>query len=161
MEVCMLHGGSGIGGCWEEKMVSNIIINSGNISAYGLSTVGSGIGGGQQTYVGNIEINGGNIIASAPKACGIGSYTTAAERITINGGNITANGGEYGEAIGNTKNLQINGGNINAYAVSYSRPAISATELVEINGGNVVANSIRISRNWCYDRWRKDKNNRW
>ena len=144
----MLHGGCGIGGCWEWKMISNIIIDSGNINAYGLSTVGSGIGGGQQTYVGNIEINGGNIIASAPKACGIGSYTSAAENITINGGNITASGGEYGEAIGNVKILRINGGNITAYAVSASRHALSASELLEINGGNVIGNSIRVSRNW-------------
>ena len=125
--------------------VSNIIINSGNITADQTGGHGTGIGGGLYGKVNNIIINGGNIIAKgAGYGAGIGTAYSSADNIKINGGNINSNGisGGYNGTIGR---VEINGGNINV-SNSYGQGAIgsynlSQSGLIKITGGNINATS--------------------
>lgn len=85
--------------------LGKIVINGGNIEAYG-SGMAAGIGGGLEGGIGTIVINGGTVYAkggygSYPKdinhvygGAGIGGGTFGCvDKIEINGGNVTACGG--------------------------------------------------------------------
>ncbi len=134
--------GCGIGGRYSTWTVSNIIINSGNITALGGGGPSCGIGGGLRQPVGNITINDGTIYAKGGYSPGIGSYGST-EQITINGGNITALGGEYGGGIGLARKIQINGGRITATSWGANHSAIEGSESVAITGGTIMAYSTR------------------
>lgn len=137
------YGQPGIGGQSDPSgFVSNIIINSGNIKATGISNC-CGIGSGLRQNVNNIVINGGNIYSRGGNRFGIGADGIA-DNIIINGGIITALGGEYGGAIGGgatgSGTLLITGGNINA--ISNYRPSIGCCcKNVKIIGGTIISKS--------------------
>lgn len=98
--------GAGIGASSMRKgSLGKIVINGGNIEAYG-SGMAAGIGGGLEGGIGTIVINGGTVYAkggygSYPKdinhvygGAGIGGGTFGCvDKIEINGGNVTACGG--------------------------------------------------------------------
>ena len=120
------ESGAGIGSV-KDVDVSNIVIESGTINAYGGSTGegwGAGIGGGNNGDASNITINGGIILAvGGSEAAGIGGGIAAdASGITITGGEVTAIGGGGAAAIGGGRaitsgggkgeNIQITGGNV-------------------------------------------------
>ena len=98
--------GAGIGASSMRKgSLGTIVINGGNIEAYG-SGMAAGIGGGSEGGIGTIVINGGTVYAkggygSYPKninhvygGAGIGGGANGCvDRIEINGGNVTACGG--------------------------------------------------------------------
>ena len=148
-----LAGGAGIGGgaAWNTTTSASssytagtpgtIIINGGNINAYG-GHEGAGIGGG---------VNGAATSTS----------------ITINGGNVNANGGRWAAGIGDGDSLQdnwttkytdqysivINGGKVNAVG-GVGCPGIGSTDEVStlarrgtsgltiyLNGGEITAKS--------------------
>ena len=78
-----------------------ININGGNITASSSAT-GAGIGGGYQSYVVAINISGGTINATGgSNAAGIGGGQEATSgNITISGGTVTATGGYKAAGIG-------------------------------------------------------------
>ena len=98
--------GAGIGASSMRKgSLGTIVINGGNIEAYG-SGMAAGIGGGSEGGIGTIVINSGTVYAkgghgSYPKninhvygGAGIGGGANGCvDRIEINGGNVTACGG--------------------------------------------------------------------
>lgn len=98
--------GAGIGASSMRKgSLGTIVINGGNIEAYG-SGMAAGIGGGLEGGIGTIVINGGTVYAkggygSYPKdinhvygGAGIGGGPFGCvDKIEINGGNVTACGG--------------------------------------------------------------------
>ena len=98
--------GAGIGASSMRKgSLGKIVINGGNIEAYG-SGMAAGIGGGLEGGIGTIVINGGTVYAkgghgSYPKdinhvygGAGIGGGPFGCvDKIEINGGNVTACGG--------------------------------------------------------------------
>jgi len=110
--------GAGIGG-ENGKGASNITINGGIITAYGVNGNGAGIGGGQNGSASNITINGGIVGATGNQAAGIGGGSRgSASNITINGGLITAQS-DYGASIGSgwggtAENIIITGGTVEA-----------------------------------------------
>lgn len=150
-------GGAGIGGgVWLDTNSSasgsytngtpgTIIINKGNIEAWG-GVQAAGIGGGVNSAAttGMIQINGGNITAHGGRfGAGIGdgdsvngntstAYRDAHSEIEINGGNITVYGGVASPGIGSSDevshgngfgtdtlrdmSISINAGNVNAFS---------------------------------------------
>ena len=98
--------GAGIGASSMRKgSLGTIVINGGNIEAYG-SGMAAGIGGGLEGGIGTIVINGGTVYAKGgygnyPKdinhvygGAGIGGGPFGCvDKIEINGGNVTACGG--------------------------------------------------------------------
>ena len=141
--------GSGYTG-WESSngTVSNIIINSGNISANNLNTNGHGaaIGGGLYSNVNNIIINGGNInVRGRGFCCAIGGSNNA-ENIVINGGNIRAYASWSNSGIGGTNgSVKITGGNIFSTGSTwngYEKSAIGYNStMVTIEGGTIKTDS--------------------
>lgn len=148
-------GGSGSGG------YSSIVINGGKVTAEG-GKHGTGIGAGRrQGGVGSITINGGTVNATGGTSensldvAGIGaSYSSAAQRITINGGNVTAKSLYKGAGIGGVYNkdvsadIIINGGIINAtgdnfVAIGYigNTDTTATPAVLRITGGSITANA--------------------
>ena len=119
------ESGAGIGSA-NQTDVSNIVIESGTINAYGGYTGngwGAGIGGGNNGNASNITINGGNVTAvGGSEAAGIGGgFKGKGTDISIEGGTVHAEsgGGNGGTAAigsgrvgGNGENIQITGGDI-------------------------------------------------
>ena len=133
-------------------VASNIIINSGTITAKGGAN-GCGIGSSLYGNVNNIVINGGNIYVDNLNMMrfAIGA-TGKLDNLLINGGTITAIGYTFCGAIGGGEGsgkITINGGTIFAYAPSNTLYAKchgigQGCEAVEINGGTIVSRS-----NYC------------
>ena len=104
------ESGAGIGSA-NQTDVSNIVIESGTINAYGGYTGngwGAGIGGGNNGNASNITISGGNVTAvGGSEAAGIGGGISAsASNITITGGVVYAvAGGGATAAIGAGRKL--------------------------------------------------------
>ncbi|MCL2872651.1 MAG: putative Ig domain-containing protein [Betaproteobacteria bacterium] len=118
---------AGIGGWFNNGNGSDggtIIINSGEVHAFGGNDYAAGIGGGYGGDGGNITINGGTVSATGNPngygAAGIGGggYNAAGGNITITGGAVTAAGGLQGAAgigggfNGAGGNIVISGGTV-------------------------------------------------
>lgn len=96
--------GAGIGASSMRKgSLGKIVINGGNIEAYG-SGMAAGIGGGLEGGIGTIVINGGTVYAKG----GHGSYPK-----DIN--HVYGGAGIGGGAYGCVDLIEINGGNVTAY----------------------------------------------
>ena len=96
--------GAGIGASSMRKgSLGTIVINGGNIEAYG-SGMAAGIGGGSEGGIGTIVINGGTVYAKG----GYGSYPR-----NIN--HVYGGAGIGGGANGCVDRIEINGGNVTAY----------------------------------------------
>ena len=157
---------AGIGGD-NNHACGTIIINGGDVTAYGGSDA-AGIGGGNEPTSGNVNgvitINGGIVTATGGKyGAGIGGGDLSdGGVITINGGSVTAYGGQEAAAIGggdgddskygNGGTITINGGKVTAesyeYFYNYEDACLGAgigggTEggsgVITINGGIVSA----------------------
>lgn len=124
-----------------DNSTRNIIIENGNIEAYGWGGAGIGAGGaytqGSMTSATNIRINGGTVITSAGNgAYGIGGGTwyggeIGATSIFIAGGTITDNS-RYGIGSDNRANqsIVITGGSVKSTAGFTTQPT-------DGNGNNV------------------------
>ena len=127
--------------------VSNIIINSGNITAdkSAWDGHGAGIGGGLYGKVNNIVINGGNINACGSGYCPAIGASSSAENIVINGGNIKTNASWARGGIGGySGNVKITGGSIYSAGSTfggYEQAAIGQILNVEIEGGTIITDS--------------------
>ena len=115
---------SAIGGGKAVGSIGNIVIEGGNITAYG-GNKGAAIGGYDDDSCGDITIKGGTITAvggeDAPGIGGGGEHGT----ITISGGTITATGGSEAAGIGGAEdapggNIFIYGGDITATGGDYA-----------------------------------------
>lgn len=96
--------GAGIGASSMRKgSLGTIVINGGNIEAYG-SGMAAGIGGGLEGSIGTIVINGGTVYAKG----GHGNYP-------MNIKNVYGGAGIGGGACGCVDRIEINGGNVTAY----------------------------------------------
>ena len=96
--------GAGIGASSMRKgSLGKIVINGGNIEAYG-SGMAAGIGGGLEGGIGTIVINGGTVYAKG----GHGSYYKDIQ-------NVYGGAGIGGGANGCVDKIEINGGNVTAY----------------------------------------------
>lgn len=96
--------GAGIGASSMKKgSLGTIVINGGNIEAYG-SGMAAGIGGGLEGGIGTIVINGGTVYAKG----GHGSYPKDIK-------NVYGGAGIGGGAYGCVDLIEINGGNVTAY----------------------------------------------
>lgn len=116
-----------------DNSTRNIIIENGNIEAYGWGGAGIGAGGaytlGSMTSATNIRINGGTVITSAEnRAYGIGGSTwhreeIGATSIFIAGGTITDNS-RYGIGSDNRANqsIVITGGSVKSTAGFTTQP---------------------------------------
>ena len=133
-------GGSGIGGCYSDAPVCDIVIESGNITARG-AMHGCGIGQGFNQTPGNITINGGTLVASAPRKAGIG-----AKYLTINEGSIEAYGRVDMNAI-NADRVIIYGGTVSAIN-TYGLAGICGKEKITINGGTIIAQSQKYNNQY-------------
>ena len=140
--------GAGIGASSMRKgSLGTIVINGGNIEAYG-SGMAAGIGGGSEGGIGTIVINGGTVYAkgghgSYPKninhvygGAGIGGGANGCvDRIEINGGNVTACGG-YATNAGRHPGAAIGTGGGGAKPIGEGKYKYGE---IEINGGTVSA----------------------
>ena len=149
-----LSGGAGIGGgaAWNTTTNASsgytngtpgtIIINGGNIEAYG-GHQAAGIGGGVNSAATStsIIINGGNVNANGGRwAAGIGDgdslqndYTNLYKNkysVNINGGTVTAYGGVGCPGIGSTDSI----------SAGVNSPATSGLE-IHLNGGTITTRS--------------------
>lgn len=96
--------GAGIGASSMRKgSLGKIVINGGNIEAYG-SGMAAGIGGGLEGGIGTIIINNGTVYAKG----GYGSYPKDIK-------NVYGGAGIGGGAYGCVDLIEINGGNVTAY----------------------------------------------
>ena len=96
--------GAGIGASSMRKgSLGKIVINGGNIEAYG-SGMAAGIGGGLEGGIGTIIINNGTVYAKG----GHGSYPKDIK-------NVYGGAGIGGGAYGCVDRIEINGGNVTAY----------------------------------------------
>ena len=96
--------GAGIGASSMRKgSLGTIVINGGNIEAYG-SGMAAGIGGGLEGSIGTIVINGGTVYAKG----GHGNYSMDIK-------NVYGGAGIGGGAYGCVDRIEINGGNVTAY----------------------------------------------
>ena len=136
--------------------VSNIIIDSGNITAKGGSGHSAGIGGCLYSSVNNIIINNGNINAQGiTYGAGIGGCGSTADNIIINGGNIYTCGGYLGVGIGSISScvgkVQINGGKVVAIDNSgaYGSAIGGKCSSVIITGGTIKATSKNFAGISC------------
>lgn len=148
-------GGSQSGG------YDSIVINGGKVTTKG-NKDNTGIGAGkEQGTVGSITINGGTVNATGGTSdttdcvVGIGAaYTSAPQRITINGGNVTARSLNWGAGIGGGRSnyvsadITINGGIINAtgndfVAIGYAgnTDTTATPAVLRITGGSITANA--------------------
>ena len=153
------ESGAGIGSA-NQTDVSNIVIESGTINAYGGYTGngwGAGIGGGNNGNASNITINGGNVTAvGGSEAAGIGGGISAsASNITITGGVVYAvAGGGATAAIGAGRKLDdasseggkasdivITGGDITVQK-SDKGVAIGGSETKEVDIANTFGGSL-------------------
>lgn len=153
------ESGAGIGSA-NQTDVSNIVIESGTINAYGGYTGngwGAGIGGGNNGNASNITINGGNVTAvGGSEAAGIGGGISAsASNITITGGVVYAvAGGGATAAIGAGRKLNdasseggkasdivITGGDITV-TKSDKGVAIGGSETKEVDIANTFGGSL-------------------
>lgn len=122
-----------------------LIINGGDISAYGNTSYTNGIGAvGADDYhgssCGDITINGGTINAAASDGIGIGAGgPNSCGAITINGGTITSHAARSFAIGGNCSKVVINGGNINASTTTSI--GIGSSGVVYIEGGTIVASA--------------------
>ena len=143
--------GAGIGAGYYWGSSGNIIINSGEITAYGGKDC-AGIGGGCEASCGDITINGGTVYAkSSIEGAGIGTgYHTSCGIIAINGGIVTAEGGESAAGIGagyeraSCKAIVITGGIVTATGGKQgagigSGYYSSSCGTITISGGGVTA----------------------
>ena len=148
-------GQAGIGGKDGHK-AGNIIINGGDITAYG-TTDAAGIGGGDEGKGGNITINGGNVWARSDDEDGAGiggGKGKGSGNITINGGDIVAYGSEDAAGIGsgydandgrNNTIINISGGKVYAGGGNHGAGIGSGREgsryaaKITISGGNIEA----------------------
>ena len=113
------YWGAGIGS-GSEKGCSNIVIESGTITAECTGRDGAGIGGGHSGKAENIRINGGVVTATGGEwGYGIGSgyneYSLLPTTITITGGTVKAIAGKPGAAIGalaSANDLTMTGGSL-------------------------------------------------
>lgn len=109
----------------------NIVIEGGNITAYGY--VSPAIGAAQGSPCGTITVKGGTVYAESwGQASGIGSCNTKCGGIAITGGTVTAKS-KYGPAIGSSTdgtcgNITISGGSVTATKGSSSRYSIGAED---------------------------------
>lgn len=109
----------------------NIVIEGGNITAYG--NVAPAIGAAQGSPCGTITVKGGTVYAESwGQASGIGSCNTKCGGIAITGGTVTAKS-KYGPAIGSSTdgtcgNITISGGSVTATKGSSSRYSIGAED---------------------------------
>ena len=109
----------------------NIVIEGGNITAYG--NVSPAIGAAQGSPCGSITVKGGTVYAESwGQASGIGSCNTKCGGIAITGGTVTAKS-KYGPAIGSSTdgtcgNITISGGSVTATKGSSSRYSIGAED---------------------------------
>ena len=109
----------------------NIVIEGGNITAYG--NVSPAIGAAQGSPCGTITVKGGTVYAESwGQASGIGSCNTKCGGIAITGGTVTAKS-KYGPAIGSSTdgtcgNITISGGSVTATKGSSSRYSIGAED---------------------------------
>ena len=140
--------GAGIGASSMRKgSLGTIVINGGNIEAYG-SGMAAGIGGGSEGGIGTIVINGGTVYAkggygSYPKninhvygGAGIGGGANGCvDRIEINGGNVTACGG-YATNAGRHPGAAIGTGGGGSKSIGEGKYKYGD---IEINGGTVSA----------------------
>lgn len=140
--------GAGIGASSMRKgSLGKIVINGGNIEAYG-SGMAAGIGGGLEGGIGTIVINGGIVYAkggygSYPKdinhvygGAGIGGGPFGCvDKIEINGGNVTACGG-YVTNAGRHPGAAIGTGGGGAKPIGEGKYKYGE---IEINGGTVSA----------------------
>ena len=140
--------GAGIGASSMRKgSLGTIVINGGNIEAYG-SGMAAGIGGGSEGGIGTIVINGGTVYAkggygSYPKninhvygGAGIGGGANGCvDRIEINGGNVTAYGG-YATNAGRHPGAAIGTGGGGSKSIGEGKYKYGD---IEINGGTVSA----------------------
>ena len=140
--------GAGIGASSMRKgSLGRIVINGGNIEAYG-SGMAAGIGGGLEGGIGTIVINGGTVYAKGgygnyPKdirnvygGAGIGGGPFGCvDLIEINGGNVTACGG-YATNAGRYPGAAIGTGGGGAKAIGEGKYKYGD---IEINGGTVSA----------------------
>lgn len=127
-------GAAGIGGGYDGDSFGDIIINDGNIEAYGTDG-GAGIGGGYKvgsgSQSGNVTINGGFVqafggsnVSSSGAGIGAGENADFDGTITINGGVVRAMGGNAnkssigggGSVFGSTDNGTFTTG-VNGHAV--------------------------------------------
>ena len=140
--------GAGIGASSMRKgSLGKIVINGGNIEAYG-SGMAAGIGGGLEGGIGTIIINNGTVYAkgghgSYPRdiknvyggaGIGGGAYGCV-DRIEINGGNVTACGG-YVTNAGRRPGAAIGTGGGGAKPIGEGKYKYGD---IEINGGTVSA----------------------
>ena len=109
----------------------NIVIEGGNITAYG--NVSPAIGAAQGSPCGTITVKGGTVYAESwGQASGIGSCNTKCGGIAITGGTVTAKS-KYGPAIGSSTdgtcgNITISGGSVTATKGPFSRYSIGAED---------------------------------
>lgn len=90
------RGAAAIGGDFYQSACGNIVIEGGNITAYGGEyAAGIGSGGSIKCTCGDITITGGNVTAyGGEEAAGIGSGSgSSCGTITISGGSVTATKG--------------------------------------------------------------------
>ena len=173
------NGDAGIGGTFK-KVAGNIIINGGDIEAYGSSHPGTdnadkggsaGIGGGTSSGADNITINAGKIKARGSDidgmngGAGIGGGRGSLATITITGGKIDAESGGGGAGIGSGYisngygNITITGGDITARSkanVLGDGAGIGGGEnteggIIRISGGHIKAyGSIKAASSGNY-----------
>ena len=150
--------GAGIGAGFNQD-VGTIVIRGGEITAYGRSDGGAGIGGGLTIFGkagGTIIISGGKVNATGSGGgAGIGSGAEGDENfnpvggtIIISGGEVTAAGGNNAAGIGGGRrvsagSITISGGKVNVtggdYAAAIGGGLDSDGGNVEISGGTVFA----------------------
>lgn len=128
----------------------NIVIEGGNITAYGSNS--PAIGAAQLSSCGTITIKGGTVYAESwEQAPGIGSCNTKCSGITIIGGTVTAKS-KYGPAIGSSTggtcgNITITGGTVTATKGASSRYCIGADKTSScgtITIGGVVVDGVTV-----------------
>lgn len=128
----------------------NIVIEGGNITAYG--NVAPAIGAAQGSPCGTITVKGGTVYAESwGQASGIGSCNTKCGGIAITGGTVTAKS-KYGPAIGSSTggtcgNITITGGTVTATKGASSRYCIGADKTSScgtITIGGVVVDGVTV-----------------
>ena len=128
----------------------NIVIEGGNITAYG--NVSPAIGAAQLSSCGTITVKGGTVYAESwGQASGIGSCNTKCGGIAITGGTVTAKS-KYGPAIGSSTdgtcgNITISGGSVTATKGASSRYCIGADKTSScgtITIGGVVVDGVTV-----------------
>jgi uncharacterized repeat protein (TIGR02543 family) len=169
------HFAAGIGSMFNNNKqyapCGNIVIEDGNITAYGGNA--PAIGGSCSSPFGNITITGGvvNVQNNGNSPC-LGAYWTTCGNITITGGTVNATSSK-GPAIGSGQkgtcgNITITGGNITAQgnAVYTIGPGSTECSCGTITIGGTIVEGITAKRfvynsetTVCYVSFNKNANN--